>query len=94
MVLTFSVKVAEDDTIATIQSAIRDGKLGKLSVNASYIIGSLPVVPSESSMTPTRTPSKIDGLFQFLIGSVSVNVKSCSTFFECCLISTKEKPPA
>lgn len=75
MVLKFSIKVAEDDTISTIQSAIRDGKLGKLSVNVSYITGSLPVVPSKSSMTPTATPPKSDGLFQFPIGSLCVNLK-------------------
>ena len=74
MVLKFSIKVAEDDTISTIQSAIRDARLGKLIVNASYNIGSLPVVPSKSSMTPTTTPPKSDGLFQFPIGSLCVNL--------------------
>ncbi|XP_067031299.1 fibroblast growth factor receptor 3-like isoform X1 [Acropora muricata] len=62
VVLKFSIKVAEDDTISTIQSAIRDARLGKLIVNASYNIGSLPVVPSKSSMTPTTTPPKSDEL--------------------------------
>lgn len=63
MVLQFSIKVAEDDTISTIQTAVGDGKLGELSVNASYVIGRLPVVPSTSALTPTSTSPRSDGLF-------------------------------
>lgn len=63
MVLEFSIKVAEDDAISTIQTAVRDGKLEQLSVNASYVIGRLPVVPSTSNLTPTSTSSTSDGLF-------------------------------
>lgn len=63
MALEFSIEVAEDETISIIQNAIMDGKLGKLGVKASSIIGSLPVVPSKSIMTPTSTSPKSDGLF-------------------------------
>ena len=62
MVLDFSVKVAEDDTIFIIQSAVRDGKLGELSVDASSITG-IPPVAQISTAPPTTTTLKSDGLF-------------------------------
>ena len=67
MALKFSIEVAEDETISIIQNAIVDGKLRKLSVKGSYINGSLPVVPSKSTMTPTSTLPNSDGLFQFFM---------------------------
>ena len=51
--LKFYIKVAEDETISIIQSAIVDGKLGELSVNVSYIIG---------IATPTSSTPKSGGL--------------------------------
>ena len=62
VVLKFSFKVAEVDTISTIQSAIVDGKLGELSVNVSYITG-IPAVERSKTAAPTRTTPKPDGLF-------------------------------
>ncbi|KAK2549873.1 Basement membrane-specific heparan sulfate proteoglycan core protein, partial [Acropora cervicornis] len=75
VVLKFSIKVAEDDTISRIQNSIVDGQLGGLNVNTSYIIGIPPIfetrVSTKSVQTittvPTRTTPKSDGLFQFLI---------------------------
>ena len=43
VVLKFTNKVAEDDTIFIIQRAILDGKLGELGVNISHVIGIPPV---------------------------------------------------
>ena len=68
VVLKFGIKVAEDDTISIIQSAIVDGKLGEISVNASYVIGIPPVEQTTIIATTSMTP-KSDGLFQILIGS-------------------------
>ena len=62
VVLEFSIKVAEDDTIFIIQSAVRDGKLGELSVDASSITG-IPPVAQISTAPPTTTTPKSDGLF-------------------------------
>ena len=63
MVLKFRTEVAEDETIATIQTATVDGKLGNLSLNASSIIG-IPPVEQASTAAPTSTlPNSISGLF-------------------------------
>ena len=75
VVLKFSIKVAEDDTISRIQNSIVDGQLGGLNVNTSYVIGIPPILETRVStksvqtitMVPTRTTPKSDGLFQFLI---------------------------
>ena len=68
MHLKFRTEVAEDDTISIIQNAIVDGKLGELSVNASYIIDTPPVEQSTITAPSSITP-KSDGLFQVLIDS-------------------------
>ena len=62
VVLKFGFKVAEDETISIIQSAIVDGKLGELSVNISYVTG---IPPAERSTTaaPSSSTAKPDGLF-------------------------------
>ena len=62
MVLKFSTKVAEDETISTIKNAIVDGKLGDLTVNASSIIGIRPVEQT-SAVAPTSNTPIADGLF-------------------------------
>ena len=54
VVLKFDTKVAEDDTISIIQSAIVDGKLGELSGNVSPIIG---IPPVEQSTFAAAAPS-------------------------------------
>ena len=53
--LTFSKVVAEDIVILTIRSAIQDGKLGELSVDASSIVGILPVVRSTTATPTSKT---------------------------------------
>ena len=77
VVLNFSVKVAEDDTISIIQSAIVDGKLGELSVNVSYITG-IPPVERRLTAAPTRTTPKSDGLSLDVSGSGIINVRVVS----------------
>ncbi|XP_067032676.1 fibroblast growth factor receptor 3-like isoform X4 [Acropora muricata] len=68
--LKFSIEVAEDETISIIQNAIVDGKLRKLSVKGSYINGSLSVVPSKSTMTPTSTlPNSDDHTLSIVLGA-------------------------
>ncbi|XP_015769891.1 PREDICTED: fibroblast growth factor receptor 4-like isoform X11 [Acropora digitifera] len=68
--LKFSIEVAEDETISIIQNAIVDGKLRKLSVKGSYINGSLPVVPSKSTMTPISTlPNSDDHTLSIVLGA-------------------------
>ena len=75
VVLKFRREVAEDDTISRIQNSIVDGQLGRLNVNASYIIGIPPILQTRVSTKavqtittmPTRSTPKSDGLFQFLI---------------------------
>ena len=62
VVLKFSLEVAEDETISTIQTAIFGGKLRNLSVNASYITG-IPPVEQTSTAAPTSTTPKSNGLF-------------------------------
>ena len=76
VVLKFGIKVAEDDTISIIQSAIVDGKLGEISVNPLYVIGIPPVEQTTITATTSFTP-KLDGLFQIFIGSGSIDVSSC-----------------
>ena len=74
VVLKFGIKVAEDDTISFVQSAVRDGKLGELSVNVSYIIG---------IATPTSTTPKSGGLFLVVNNSGIINVRvvsACVTY--------------
>ena len=75
VVLKFGIKVAEDDTISIIQSAIEDGKLGELRVNLSYIIG-IPAVGQTRITAPTSITPKSDGLFEILIGSGSINLSA------------------
>lgn len=43
VVLNFKSLVTEDDIISSIQTTIKDGKLGNLRVNVSFIIGNTPV---------------------------------------------------
>ena len=74
VVLKFGTKVAEDDTISFIQSAIVDGKLGELSGNVSPIIGIPPVERSTFAAAAPSTSPKSDGLFQILIDSGSINL--------------------
>ena len=62
VVLRLSTEVAEDEIISTIQTAMVDGKLGNLSVNAFSIIG-IPPVEQTSTAAPTSTPPNSDGLF-------------------------------
>ena len=62
VVLKFGFKVAEDDTISIIQSAIVDGKLGELSVNVSYVVG-IPPVEQRTTAAPSSTTPKSGGLF-------------------------------
>ena len=74
VVLKFGIKVAEDDTISFIQSAGRNGKLGELSVNVSYIIG---------IAAPTSTTPKSGGLFLVVNNSGIINVRvvsACVTY--------------
>ena len=66
--LKFDTKVAEDDTISIIQSAIVDGKLGESSVNVSSIIG-IPPVEQTRITAPSSITQKSDGLFQFVSNS-------------------------
>ena len=73
LVLKFGVKVAEDDTISIIQSAIVDRKLGELSGNVSYIIG-IPPVEQSTTAAPTSTTSKSDGLFLVVTDSGIIDV--------------------
>ena len=77
MVLKFGFKVAEDETIFRIQSAIVDGKLGKLSVNVSYVTG---IPPAERSTTaaPSSSTAKPDGLFLDVTDSGIINVRVVS----------------
>ena len=69
VVLRFGIKVAEDDTISLFQSAIVDGKLGELSVNASSIIGIPPV---------KQSTAKSNGLFLVVTDSGIINVRVVS----------------
>lgn len=62
VVLKFSIEVAEDETISTIQTAIFDGKLRNLSVNVLPFTG-IPPVKQTSTAAPTSTTPKSDGLF-------------------------------
>lgn len=62
MVLTFETKVAEDEIISVIQSAIKAGKFEPLNLNASSIIGITPV-EQPSTAAPTRTTPESKGLF-------------------------------
>ena len=74
VVLKFGFKVAEDDTISIIQSAIVDGKLGELSENVSHIIG-IPPVEQSTTAAPTSTTLKSDGLFLVVTDSGIINVR-------------------
>ena len=76
MVLKFGIKVAEDDTISIIQSAIVDGKLGEISVNISHVTG-IPPVEQTTITATTSITAKSDGLFQIFIGSGSIHVSAC-----------------
>ena len=76
MVFKFSTAVAEDETFSIIQNAAANGKLGELSVNVSYIIG-IPRFPRPTSTAPTSITSKLDGLFQVLSNSGSINLSAC-----------------
>ncbi|XP_067030309.1 uncharacterized protein [Acropora muricata] len=69
VVLKFSTKVAEDDTISFLQSAIVDGKLGELSVNVSNIFG-IPPAGQSTTAAPTRTTPKSDDNTGLIIGAV------------------------
>ena len=82
MVLKFSAEVAEDDTISIIQNSIVDGKLGKVNVNTSYIIG-IPPVP-QTTTAPTSTTPKADGLFLVATYSGVINLRASHSFFSCC----------
>ena len=62
MVFRFRTEVAEDEIISTIQTAIVDGKLGNLSVNVLPFTG-IPPVEQTSTVAPTSTTPKSDGLF-------------------------------
>ena len=79
--LKFGVRVAEDDTISIIQSAVVDGKLGELCENVSYIIG-IPSVKQSTTAAPTSTTSKSDGLFLLVVvtDSLIVNVRVVSVW--------------
>ncbi|XP_067030317.1 fibroblast growth factor receptor 1-A-like isoform X2 [Acropora muricata] len=75
VVLKFSIKVAEDDTISIIQNAIVDGKLGELSVNVSHIIGISPVGQSSTAAVPPSTAPKSDEhSFNSLVVGISIGV--------------------
>ena len=77
VVLKFGIRVAEDDTISIIQSAIVDGKLGELRENVSYIIG-IPPVEESTTAAPTSTTPKSDGLFLVVTDSLIINVRVVS----------------
>ena len=66
LVLKFNSVVAEDSVLSTFRGAVQNGKLGKLSVNASSIVGIPPVIKTTVT-PPTTTPtSKSDqGMFPF-----------------------------
>ncbi|XP_067032058.1 fibroblast growth factor receptor 3-like isoform X2 [Acropora muricata] len=76
VVLKFSTKVAEDDTISFLQSAIVDGKLGELSMNVSPIIGIPPVEQSTfAAAAPSTSPkSDDDSSFNSIVVGVSIGV--------------------
>ena len=79
MVLEFGIKVAEDDIISIIQSAIVDGKLGVLSVNVSF-------TPVEQTTTaaPTGTTPASDGLFLVVTNNGIINLRVSHSFASCC----------
>lgn len=77
VVLKFGFRVAEDDTVSIIQSAIVDGKLGELSENVSFIIG-IPPVKQVTAMAPTSTTPKSDGLFLVLTDNLVINTRVVS----------------
>lgn len=78
MVLEFGIKVAEDDIISIIQSAIVDGKLGVLSVNVSF-------TPVEQTTTtaPTGTTPASDGLFLVVTSNGIINLRVSHSFASC-----------
>ena len=73
VVLKFDIQVAEDNTISMIKNAIKNGKLGELSVNASSIIG-IPPFEQSTTAAPTSTTPKLDGLFLVVTDSGIINV--------------------
>lgn len=77
--MKFSVRVAEDDTISVIQSAVVDGKLGELCENVSYIIG-IPPVKQSTTAAPTSNTPKSNGLFILVTDSLIVNVRLVSVW--------------
>ncbi|XP_067031991.1 fibroblast growth factor receptor 3-like isoform X2 [Acropora muricata] len=76
VVLKFGTKVAEDDTISFIQSAIVDGKLGELSGIVSPIIGIPPVEQSTfAAAAPSTSPkSDDDSSFKTIVIGASIGV--------------------
>lgn len=64
MVLKFNTSVAEDFVISTLRNAIKNGKLGDLSINVSSIEGISPVNTSTAAPpTNKATSPKPDGTF-------------------------------
>ena len=65
LVLKFKSPVAEDLVLSILRGAVVNGKLGKLSVNASSIVGIPPVIKSTVT-PPTTTPTPNGGgMFPF-----------------------------
>ena len=79
MVLKFQTEVAEDDTISSIQNAIVDGKLGKLSVNVSNKIIGIAPVEQTTTAPPAGTTPKSEGLSLVVTdcGIINLRVALC-----------------